>query len=471
MNALLERAQAWLRGDGLPQLLPGLMEPIDADRLAEDMRLAAQGADRGERDLPLATETNFDPVELEIVKRVSDEASLQRGHLISMLRAYRDRLAELTAATEIAQLRLAAASAVTAFNQAKQQARGGLAHLRKRYKEAAAELAEFKLKHNLARPARDPSGRWSTIGFLFPLIMAESALNGTFFAKGSDLGLVGGIMLAIGISLFNVGWCFGLGVGPARYTNVKNWFVSIVAFFGTLAGLCVVVALHLFAAHLRDATMAFGEERAFDVARKAILADPIGLADIQSWYLCGLGLLLGLFAFFKGYRLDDPYPGYGAVYRRAMVAEDAYNDEHHELFDELDTTKDDTLKAFREGIANIPAYAAKAQQIRAARSALLGQFRAYEHQIEQTINRLLSVYRDANRRRRNSNVPPYFNTPWVAPPSSLSGADIMALTTDTADNVITNVEATLEELKRLSEQVLSAYDQLMNAVEHPSDMA
>jgi hypothetical protein len=470
MNALLERAQAWLRGGGAPQLLPGMMEPIDADRLAEEMRLSAQGADRGERELPSSTETNFDSVEMEIVGRVTAEASLQHGHLISMLRAYRDRLAELTAATEIAQLRLAAAAAITAFNQAKQQARGELAQLRKRYKEAAVELAEFKLKHNLTRAARDPGTRWSTIGLLVPLVAFESFLNGAFFSKGSELGLVGGIVTAIGISLFNVGWCFGLGFGPARFINSRNWLFRLLAFAITVFGLGVVAGLHLFAAHLRDATIAIGEERAFEIAKKAILADALGLADLQSWYLCGLGILFGLAAFWKGYRLDDPYPGYGAVSRMAQEAENDYDEKHHEFFDDLDETKEETLEAFRTGIANIPGYAAKAQQIRAARSALLEQFRNYEHQIEQTINRLLSIYRDANRRRRSLATPQYFNTSWSAPASSLSGADVLALTTDVADGVIANVEATLKELRSLSEQVLAAYDQLMNAVEHPSDM-
>src|SRR6266436_761806 len=77
-STLIERAQSWLKGDGIPQLLPGLMAPIDADKLADDLRLSAQGADRGERDLPASNEANFDPIELEIGGRVGAEASMQR---------------------------------------------------------------------------------------------------------------------------------------------------------------------------------------------------------------------------------------------------------------------------------------------------------------------------------------------------------------------------------------------------------
>ncbi len=469
-STLIERAQSWLKGDGIPQLLPGLMAPIDAAKLADDLRLAAQGADRGERDLPASAEANFDPIELDVVGRVGAEASLQRGHLIAMLRAYRDRLAELTAATEIAQLRLAAADAIAKFNQARQQSRGDLARLRQRFVEARNELSDFKLTHNLTRPARSPNNRWTTIGLLIVVVAFESILNGAFFSKGSELGLVGGIVTAVGISIANVGWCFLLGNIPARYANARNFFIKMASLLMTVAGLGAVIALHLFAAHFRDATIALGEDKAFEAAKIGIMSHPANLADINSWYLFGLGVLFGFLAFWKGYGLDDPYPGYGSVFRRAAEAEDEYNREHHEFFDELDATRDTTIDAFKAGIANIPGYAAKAQQIRAARSALLEQFRNYEQQIEQIVNRLLAVYRDANTRCRKTAVPEHFRSQWVSSGSTLVGADILALTTDTADSVIANVEATLEELKALSEQVLLAYGRLMDAVEHPTDM-
>lgn len=317
-----------------------------------------------------------------------------------MLKAYRDRLSELTAGTQITQLEVAASFAITKFNQCKQQARGDLTDLSKAYVEARDELSAFRITHNLARPARNPSGRWTTIGLLFVMIALESVMNGLFFAKGSETGLVGGVGTAFGISLTNVLFCFFLGLVPARFINWRGWVLRTLATLATSAGLAAISFVHLFAGHLRDATTAISEAKAFEVATAKMFATPWALADISSWYLFGLGMLFGLVSFWKGYRHDDPYPHFGETYRRERAAAERYNVEHHALFDDLEEVRDDTLKQIEDGIANIPQYVSKSHQVRAARSALIEKFRAYEQMIVQVANRLLTTYRDANRKRR-----------------------------------------------------------------------
>lgn len=239
----------------------------------------------------------------------------------------------------------------------------------------------------------------------------------------------------------------------------------------TVAGLGAVLFLHLFAGHLRDATAAAGEARAFDIAAAQIFTRPWQLADMTSWYLFALGTVFGLLSFGKGYGYDDPYPRYGDLFRRERDASEKYNEEHRDFFEELEEVRDETITRFETGIANIPEYVAKSHQVRAARSALIDeQFRGYEQLAVQVANRLLTTYRDANRRRRKTPVPAYFATQWALPASALSGADILALATDAPDSVVTDVNATLAELRSLSEDVLRTYDELLAAVEHPTDM-
>lgn len=467
--AILDPARRWFKGDAVPQLVPGLMKPIDADQLAEELRLAVRGQDDGSHELPPTHGGTLNAVEEEVIGRIMAEWVIQKEHLITMLRAYRDRLAELNAVAEIAQLRLASSASLTRFAQSKQEMRGDLARLRGAYIEARNELSDFRIKHGLKRPARSPSGRWTTVGLLFVLIAVESVMNGLFFAKGSETGLIGGVGTAFGISLVNVVFCFLLGLGPARYINWRGWTIRSVSLILTVAGLAGMLFIHLFAGHFRDAA-ASGNSNAFATASNQIFSEPWRLADISSWYLFGLGTLFGLLSFWKGYRHDDPYPHYGETFRRERDASERYNTEHDEFFGALEEVRDATIKKFEAGIANIPEYVAKSHQVRTARSALVEKFRNYEETVVQTANRLLTIYRDANRRRRQTPPPAHFSVPWALPASATGGLDALALSTDAPDGIVTDVDATLNELRALSEAVLRSYGELLAATEHLTDL-
>jgi hypothetical protein len=470
MVTLVDRAKDWWKGDAMPQPVKGLMRPIDVDGLATEMSLPIRGADAGAREVPATSATTLDAVEEEVVGKLSAEWTLQRGFLIAMLQAYRDRLAELNAAKVIGELRLSAADAIDKFKSSKQLARGDLARLRSAYIEARNELSEFRAKHRLTRPARDPDGRWATFGLLFVVIAFESVLNGVFFAKGSEAGLIGGVGVAIGISAVNVLLCFFLGAGPARFINWRGWLLKSIGFVVTLGGWSAVALLHFFAAHFRDATVAVGEKEAYAKALSQLWQDPFGFSDITSWYLFGLGLAFGLISFWKGYRFDDPYPYYGETFRREREAHDAYAEEHDEFFEALKEVREETVEAFRAGLANIPQYVAKSEQVRAARTALLEEFKAYETGLQQAGNRLLTIYREACRQHRQTQAPAHFSERWSLPGSAVAGPEITALVAEARDDVVGDVRAVLDELRTLSEEVIKTYGELAAAAEHPSDM-
>src|SRR5262249_1958023 len=154
-------------------------------------------------------------------------------------------------------------------------------------------------------------------GLLSIFVAIESVLNGMFFAKGSEFGLLGGVGTAIGISLTNVVSSFLLGLWPARWVNHRNVLAKMCGLAVTVVGLSSLIGLHAFAAHLRDAVVAVGEQRALSEAIAALTSTPWRLNDLNSYYLFGLGLLFTLGAFYKGVTFDDPYPRYGAIARRA----------------------------------------------------------------------------------------------------------------------------------------------------------
>jgi hypothetical protein len=468
-NALKQVVTA-VRGKERPSVVPGFLRPIDTGAVARQLNLKEVGSERGMKQLPATGDPVFDAVEQTIIQRVVSEWTWQGGELINNLRAYAERLIGFSVRAEQAQLVLAAKNALTRLQEASIRAVAQLGPLKEAYLAARKELDDFRKRHRLERPARNPGRRWTTFGLLFVLIGVESALNGFFFAKGSEFGLIGGVGTAIGISATNVIFAFLLGLWPARLINRRNIFVRTLALLVTIAGIAGLIALHAFAAHFRDATALVGEDRALQTAIDTLKQAPWAVADINSAYLFGLGVLFGLGAFWKGYTFDDPYPGYGPVSRRAESAREAYSDEHHLLFDDLEAEKEDTVEKLREGIARIPDFPQKAGQIRMQRAALLETFRAYEGSVELAANQLLEIYRGANKSSRTTPAPAHFGEAWKLPHSFLSGREMIDVTPEPETTSPEEISAIVAELDQHRDAVLSEYMKMIKQHPHPTDM-
>jgi hypothetical protein len=376
------------------------LKPIDTSEIAREMDLARVAAERGKQELPPSNGVGPDAIEQQITQALESEWTWHGAELINNLRAYAARLIAVSIPTELANLRLTAQNTLTKLHNAHHRAEAELGPLRENFVAYREELIQFRKKNKLKRAARSPANRFTTLGLLVLLVGFESGLNGFFFAKGAELGLIGGVGTALGISFVNVAISFGLGLFPMRWINHRNPIIKLVGILVSVAGVAALVALHGFAAHYRDSTAAVGEERAFAMGLATLKATPFVLADLNSFYLFGLGLVLAAAAMWKGCTFDDPYPRYGACHRRAEHAREAYSDEHAMLFEDLEEIKESTVAALEEGIRRIPLFPQQAAKIRAQRTAELQSFQVYETSVEAAGNRLLALYRDANRRRQ-----------------------------------------------------------------------
>jgi hypothetical protein len=409
-----------VKDNGRYGVVLGFLRPIDTDRISRELRLKESAVARGKNNLPDTTDIHVDAIEQAIVQRVESEWTYQGGEITNNLRAYADRLLGFSIFAEFENLQLAGSNALTRLRAVSSQALADLGPLRDGYVEARKEYDQFRVRHKIDRPPRDPSKRWTTGGFLFILIAIESILNGFFFAKGSEFGLIGGVGTAIGISGFNVTFAFMLGLWPARWMHHRNVMVKCFAFLVVCLGIASIIALHVFAAHLRDATASVGEDRALLEAWRNLVIAPWKLADLSSYYLFGLGIIFGLSSFWKGHSFDDPYPQYGALHRRMAAAREAYSEEHALLFGDLENIKEETVQRLSDGIDRIPLFPQQAAQIGIQRSALIEQFRAYERSIETAANQLLQFYRDENRVARSTKAPPRFDERWALRDSFLT---------------------------------------------------
>lgn len=458
-----------VRGDDGRTKAQGYLKPIDTDDIAREMDLERVAAERGRQNLPPSNSVTADAIEQQITQALEGEWAWHGAELINNLRAYAARLIAVSIQTELANLRLNAQNTLTKLRNAHHRAEAELGPLRETFIAYRDELGAFQKKHRLKRAARNPANRLTTLGLLVVLVGFESALNGVFFAKGADLGLIGGIGTALGISFVNIVFSFSLGSFPMRWVNHRNILVKLVGLLVTIAGVLALIALHGFAAHYRDATAAVGEDRALAAALQTLRSAPIALADLNSFYLFGLGLVLSASAIGKGYTFDDPYPRYGACYRRAKHAREEYSDEHAVLFDDLEDIKEKTVAELDSGIRRIPLFPQQAAQVRAQREAHLRGFQTYEGNVEAAGNRLLALYRDKNRATRSTPAPNYFDTHWKLPRSFLADTAVLVEIAEPPTPPL-DANAALEELRTLSKSVLDEYEALLVKYPHPTQM-
>lgn len=457
------------RGDDGRAKAQGYLKPIDTDEIAREMDLAQVAAERGRQDLPPSNAAGPDSIEQQITQALESEWLWHGAELINNLRAYAARLIAVSIPTELANLRLSAQNTLSKLRNAHHRAEAELGPLRESFIAYRDELRDFQQHNRLKRAARSPSNRFTSLGLLVLLVGFESGLNGFFFAKGAELGLLGGIGTALGISFVNVVISFGLGLFPMRWINHRNPMIKLVGLLLSLAGVASLVVLHDFAAHYRDATAVVGEEQAFGTGLATLKAAPFMLADLNSFYLFGLGLVLATAAIWKGYTFDDPYPRYGACHRRAVYAREEYSDEHAVLFDELEEIKESTVAALDEGIRRIPLFPQQAAKIRAQRAAELQSFQAYETSVEAAGNRLLALYRDTNRTVRHTPAPKHFDVQWKLPRSFLSDTSVLTEIAEPASAPL-DANAALDELRALSKNVLDEYEALNVRYPHPTQM-
>jgi hypothetical protein len=436
--------------------------------IAKRLQVERRGRARGARELPQTAEQQFDPVEREIVDELIKEWSWQQDALLGQLRAYHDRLAQLSVSSELGQLRLAAENAKASFTNANVQAAAELGPRQEAFHEAREELLHFRQKHLLARPARPSASGLFTVSLLFFLIAVESILNGIFFSKGSEYGLLGGIGVALGISFFNVCSAFLLGAGPARWLHARNLLLRTLGLVLSVAGWGGLFLLHGFAAHFRDISGRVPESQTFEQAVMAVLSSPLRLMDVNSYYLFGLGLLLALAAFLKGYYSDDPYPGYGKIHRRFVEYRDAYNELHSQFFGELTEIKDALVNRIEHVLRRIPANVAMAEQVRAARAQLVGRFLGYEQDLEGAVNRILTIYRDTNRDARQTAAPSHFGSSWALAQRATEAPAAIALRADPEDVSRDQMDKILTELREMSADVMRRYESMLASFPHPT---
>ena len=200
------------------------------------------------------------------------------------------------------------------------------------------ELESFRERHGEMIGKRTPDIKKNVeqaVAILLFIMILEGCFNALLFKDAQSSGLLGGMMIAFGVSAVNVLFGVVAGFFGLRYLNHPETPMKVVG--GVIAGVCILMGIlvNFFVAHFRDAVevalhdaMAAGSLSGFsmfDIAPSAVIGSMFpnifGLDSLIAIGLLLIGLTVFAIAVYEGYdRISDRYPGYGRVWRKERLA-------------------------------------------------------------------------------------------------------------------------------------------------------
>lgn len=279
-------------------------------------------------------------------------------------------------------------------------------------KRKLQELEAFKSNNQLVRDASYPDGSavFYRYALLILLVAVEGVFNASFFAEGLSTGLLGGFFYAITLAGINVVTAFILGKTAVRWAfHMKPGpkAFGLLALVATLG----IIATNAFAiGHLRSAILLESTNPTQD-AFYTLLANPMGFYDLMAWVLFLVTIGFGIAAMMDGLFLDDLYPGYGNVCRRAKLAVEEFEEEFEEVRAEFEEVKEEHLAALDTEIRKANELLIRfSQQLEDKRSI----YKSWAQKLsdsEVVLYATLRAFRSENsKHRKDSLLPSYFDT-------------------------------------------------------------
>jgi hypothetical protein len=406
------------------------------DTARRRLRVDQKAADAALDDNPKTASTSLDANESEICayftglarqRREACEVSLGRLHLDRKATAARidlqqtkDSFARLLTAIEPTLERFKSEHSPVLY-QAKENEGRALKHLR-----------WFQQKHGLHhRAAAYPESQVYHFAIVAALALVEWVSLATFYAEGSDFGLLGGVLIAMGLSVVNISLAILAG-SLLRYVNHQSARRRRLALAAASVLYACFALVTLAAAHYRVATNDIAQSqpavsapgataipptvsidadqwRAAKLAWQRFATNPVGFEDVFSWILVVLAFVFGIFASYKGYRVDDPYPGYGELDRELKRRREIYEAAKAEYCRLVDQVFDRTLQEQAHLLSEVKSNIEYYQQLSSRTEDLRRTFIRDAAEIQDACNIVLKGYRQTNLRVRVSPAPTYFN--------------------------------------------------------------
>jgi hypothetical protein len=394
---------------------PHLFPPIDLDQLAAELRLVERGSHDGGANLPSEAGANETATESDIRSEIDRRGAAARRDYELQLDLYEARIQRgLLGADLRAQIEAAAQTALSDFRI---QVTDDLTHLNALRDESDGyeeEYQEFRRNNRISRPHRKPNTllRWLIV---ILAVIVETAANGVFFAKGSALGLIGGIGQALVFSVFNVGIALACGLLALPYLKHVKPSMKLLGCLGVIIYLVASFSLNLMIGHFRDLFMIMNGNVPLSDLRARLFDAPLALADAESVFLVFVGIGLSLVVTADAAGLKDPYPGYGTLGRLRDDSGDEYRGACSYHLEQLTSRRDDAISEMTRVLGELRAKEHDIELALAGRARLREQYDSFLTHLTDVNAGLHQRYREANHRSRTLPPPTRFASPPIAP--------------------------------------------------------
>jgi hypothetical protein len=288
----------------------------------------------------------------------------------------------------------------------------------------------FRATNGITDVANYPESKIFHWSLIIALSLGETIVNAFFYKN--DSGLLGGFFVALSVAIVNMTTSAGLGTNFRR----KNLSEPSQKYLGW-ACLAIFVPLTFFLnalfAAFRSAfevTVDTGDGTQLREAFQTAWAEAVGIfvanfhfGDLSSFLLFMIGIVLSIFAFWKGYTSDDPYPGHSMRDRALKAAREAETKRQDLVKQKLK----DFLVAHRNHVQGLSGATGALITMLSHRTSALGHAkRALDTTaaaIERDYHLVLDAYRQANLAIRGTAPPDYFtDMPEVASKTSTHAA-------------------------------------------------
>lgn len=395
-----------------------VFEPIDFKvprpaELIDELDIESLGKSEGKRDLPPTNAKTPDSNELNFKHTFHSkvtQASLRVQESFAKLSSAIESMSVEAEVSEIERL-------PAIFEEKAKNKRSTLRAEVKRAEDDLSALEDeidlFKRENKLKRSAHYPESITMTVATFVVLLVVESAMNGYFFAKGNDFGLLGGVLQAGLVSVVNLAAGALLGFFCFRQLNhIAKWRKYL---FGALSVtlMFLIFIFNLLVGHYRTA-LANDPDNAAKVGWETFTADILALGEFDSWMLFIIGCVIAILVSIKAYNADDRYPGYGQLDRKLRVAREEVEHLAEEWADIIQETFEETTERLNELQLSCKE---KASQLDAYHNSLQQQLSILEHyttSLGSAYQTCVMKYREINNQYRSTDAPEYFShTPEV----------------------------------------------------------
>ncbi len=382
---------------------------VSVAALDKRLGLRRRAREDASQNLPRQDAQSLSPTETAILEMVAAERELVDQARLEAKNEAERRLRTLAPAPQDF-----AGPAIEA-RLALKQAAGRLSHdwqaASSRARQARTDLESFKRINQLRRSAVYPDSTLMQAGLLLCAALFESLFSAALFAEELD-GLLGGAVVAIGLSGANVALGFLSGYLGLRYLQHVRMPVKAA---GTLAfGVLGLLALmlNLFAADWRDKLAAASGARVEGSDADFHLWSLLSLDSPQAIILLMLGAGVWAFSSLKGYSgFDDPYPDYGKMGRAAALAAEDLSEFRNAARETLEAPIEAAKAALAARTTKLQAEFEAMNKAFDAAAQKLGALDDQAHTLDGAVAAAVQLYRQENTAARGSPAPAYFGAP------------------------------------------------------------